>query len=163
MRWLSIVILSLSHAANAECGVDYKNISSDRYEIVKESKGAEVKDKLTGLIWQRCVVGMKWNGNNCTASPELMNWQKAVDINSRNTSKWKLPNNSQLISLVNRTCFSPAINRYWFPSSPKGWTWSSTRVSSFDEYAWVVGFSYGYYYAVKKELPAFVRLVREAD
>jgi hypothetical protein len=92
-----------------------------------------------------------------------MNWQKAVDINNRSTSKWKLPNNNQLISLVNRTCFSPEINRYWFPSSPKGWTWSSKSVSSFDKYAWVVGFSYGYYYAINKEIPAFVRLVREAD
>lgn len=159
------VLSCFSNVASMACSVDdfKESNSSNRYEIVKKSKGAEVKDKLTGLIWQRCVVGMKWNGKDCIASPDLMNWEKAQEMGKSNPKKWMLPNHSQLISLVNRHCFKPAINRYWFPSSPSGWTWSSHPVSSYEKYAWVVGFSYGYYYAINKEVPAVVRLVRESD
>ncbi|MDO3664492.1 hypothetical protein [Acinetobacter higginsii] len=39
-----------------------------RYELL--NSGKEVKDKKTRLIWQRCLVGEQWDGQNCTGDFE---------------------------------------------------------------------------------------------
>ena len=44
--------------------------------------GAEVKDSVTQLIWQRCSVGQRWNRTNCLGMAVGYTWANAQDIAS---------------------------------------------------------------------------------
>jgi hypothetical protein len=134
--------------------------------------GSEVRDKLTGLIWQRCVQGMSWSGSTCTGSAGSYTWVQALDrartatpTSASLSSAWRLPNKKELYSLPERACSSPAINSTWFPAEPGGWAWSASPVAGFPDVAWRVYFSdgYGYYGYGFKSLALQVRLVRSGQ
>ncbi len=122
-----------------------------RYDEVTGSSGAEVRDKVTGLIWQRCVVGMSWNGATCTGTASSLTWQNALDA-ARTASKstvlgataWRAPNYAELRSLSELACLEPAINTTWFPATPPNETWSSSTVATLlNHTAWSIHFGRG--------------------
>ena len=95
--------------------------------------GAEVRDRVTGLIWQRCLVGMAWNGASCTGTASSLTWVSALEV-ARNTSaslvapsiSWRVPNHAELFSLAECACYKPAINSTWFPETASQFTWTSS-------------------------------------
>lgn len=102
-------------------------ISEQRYELL--NNGNEVKDKVTGLIWQRCSVGMEWNGNTCDYKakrqtypeqyPFQMTWMEASKLVKEYGPEWRLPNIKELFSLVDFACIN-AINQKIFPETLVG-------------------------------------------
>ncbi|MBD3768229.1 MAG: DUF1566 domain-containing protein, partial [Gammaproteobacteria bacterium] len=112
---LTLVSLLLASAVQAQtCNPSsiQKTKPDSRYELL--SGGAEVKDKKTGLIWQRCPLGMSWNGTTCAGTATPYNWENALAqaaTEATNTSKpWRLPNLKELKSLVETACYGQAIN-----------------------------------------------------
>ncbi len=139
-------LCAINGMAQAQSGGQVCNVKipltrpDSRYELVNGTTpaGSEVRDKVTGLIWQRCVVGMSWNGTTCTGTARSLTWQNALDA-ARTASKgtvsaataWRVPNHAELYSLAERACSDPAINAKFFPATPAASpddsvTWSSS-------------------------------------
>lgn len=147
-----------------------------RYEAVEGSDpvGGEVRDTVTGLIWQRCVQGMVWDGNTCTGTASTHTWQQALELartaepSSAATgasATWRLPSHAELSSLAELACTNPAINITWFPATPisPSWTWSSSPNGGSHGYAWGIDFFDGYVdYFVRSDANG-VRLVRSGQ
>ena len=109
-----------------------------------------VTDNATGLMWQRCAVGQ--SGNDCaTGSASRFYWFNALREAANSThagfSDWRLPNITELNSLVAGDRYYPAINIDAFPNTPSSSFWSSSpsfwSASSSQDYALVVDFRVG--------------------
>jgi hypothetical protein len=147
-----------------------------RYEAVSGALpvGSEVRDKVTGLIWQRCVVGMSWSGAECTGSATPLTWTQALGAartaaatSATPASTWRLPNSNELLSLAETACYSPAVNATWFPnlnsSNFSSVAWSASPHASNQGQAWSVYFSYGEDGLDDKGLGWSARLVRSGQ
>jgi hypothetical protein len=107
----------------------------NRFESVDQTNNAEVHDKLTDLIWQRCVVGKVWNGTTCTGTHSLLFWSDLPQLllntpqsPAANAKPWRLPTFSELSSLHDSTATqSPYIaDQTWFPATAAYYTWTTT-------------------------------------
>lgn len=145
------------------------NIQTTRPDSRYQDMGAEVKDTVTGLIWQRCSVGQMWNGSTCTGTATTHTWQQALTVAKNLGNGYRLPNIKELHSLVEVKCFEPAINTKQFPNTPTNkWYWSSSPYLHDSKLVWSAKFdtgelSYGYSYKyidVNYYNSNFVRAVR---
>jgi hypothetical protein len=110
-----------------------------------------VKHATTGLMWKQCVEGL--SGASCTVGTvSLLVWAGALSAATTSTfagfTDWRLPNKRELESLVDITCYSPAINIAVFPEngvfvSSNEATWTSTTAQSTPTFAINVEFRYG--------------------
>lgn len=107
-----------------------------------------VTDNKTDLMWMRCSLGQTWGGGTCSGGVNTFNWQTALNAATSHSfaghNDWRLPNVRELASIIEISCFSPAINTSIFPLTPNGWYWSSTPHKGFghgfDIAAWLVKF-----------------------
>ena len=138
----------------------------NRYQVHGDGT---VSDLQTGLMWKQC--GQGWTGNDCTVFEGRFRftWQMALqEPSTLNTqggfagyTDWRLPNVKELLSLLEVSCYIPAINAAIFPATESSAYWSSSPYSSnLDYFAWVVNFSDGGYFGGKREDSYPVRLVR---
>jgi len=101
--------------------------TAERYTI--STNGAEVTDKKTGLIWQRCAVGMVYNGSTCSGAARMFtNEDMLLFVKSesvRTGIAWRLPYTSEYFSIADRE-FNPTINPILFPNTPFDAFWSAT-------------------------------------
>ncbi len=168
-------LFAISSMAQAQSGGQVGNVKipltrpDSRYELVNGATpaGSEVRDKVTGLIWQRCVVGMTWDGATCTGTVSTLTWQNALDA-VRTASKstvsaatfWRVPNHAELYSLAERACSGLTINTTWFPAALNESAWSSSPNAKSNANAWAVNFSNGDDEVAAKTNANRVRLVR---
>lgn len=92
----------------------------DRFVI----QGATVKDKKTGLIWQRCSLGQKWKEKiGCIGVVSEVNFAEAQD---EEADGWRLPRPAELRSLTIGRCSNPSITEEAFPDMDpqKLWYWA---------------------------------------
>ena len=156
-----LLTLTATGAAVAQtCPANVKRTAPDsRYEV--QNGGAEVWDKQTDLIWQRCSLGQSWDGSACTGAAVGHTWQQALEAAKAAGGGWLLPNQRELHSLVERGCNNPAINLTLFPNTPTNeWFWSSSSAAGDGDNAWSVRFHDGYGGDVSKPNGFYVRLVR---
>jgi hypothetical protein len=147
------------HALAQTCPANVKRTAPDsRYEL--QNSGAEVWDKQTDLIWQRCSLGQSWDGSSCTGAATGHTWQQALEAAKAAGGGWALPNKRELQSLVERGCYNPAVNITVFPNTASSWYWSSSSVAGNGDYAWGVAFDDGYDGLDYKGNGYYVRLVR---
>ncbi|MEZ5512517.1 MAG: DUF1566 domain-containing protein [Steroidobacteraceae bacterium] len=131
-------------------------------------------DRRTGLMWQRCPVGMTLNDqgtadifdDTCAASAEIANdWQSALQAANDDTTAghqdWRLPDVKELESIVLPSCAMPAADRGAFPDTPAAPFWSSTPLRQ-DPIAWQVEFLRGDVRWARTEQQANARLVRSS-
>jgi hypothetical protein len=123
---------------------------------------AEVTDRKTGLIWQRCSSGQAWNVGTATCTGTAVTYtHEAALVYAQTQTGWRLPNVKELSSIADRTRNSPAIDVAAFPVTPSpSRFWTSTPYAGDPVVAWTVAFSdgtvdYGYRTALHH-----VRLVR---
>jgi hypothetical protein len=182
-RWLpraaALMMAGLSASAIAQqvCNANIPLTRSDsRYEAIPSATpaGSEVRDKITGLIWQRCLLGMSWNGSACTGSFTSRTWTQALDAARTATATtatpataWRLPNRNELLSLAETACYNPAINATWFPNVPTTYpgylAWSASPIAVSADFAWVVVFYLGFDGNDLKSSGLSVRLVRSGQ
>ena len=130
-----------------------------------QAGGAEVLDKLTGLVWQRCSLGLTWSDTSCTTTGNAItyNWANALQAAKNMGNGWRVPNIKELQSVVEEACAAPAINEFHFPGTG-GDYWTSSPYGTGGSSAWAVNFySGGLTYANKGYRGFFVRLVRFAQ
>lgn len=126
--------------------------------------GNEVLDTQTGLIWRRCVEGMKWNGKTCSGYPLgamlIESLHRAASEARLSGKNWRLPNIKELGSLLDMSQPNLAIDLTIFPNTPNDQMWSSSPYALDAFFGWVVHFYYGASYYTYLEDTANVRLVR---
>lgn len=99
-----------------------------------------VTDSATGLIWQRCNMGMSWNqeAGACVGYPQYEDWKNTLQSVELHNSEqlalgldadWRLPNLKELASIINIHCIYPSINIDAFPGETSAY-WSSTPAYS---------------------------------
>ena len=152
---LSVSLLA-SSVLQAACFPDTPLTRPDsRYEAANAS-GTEVKDKETGLVWQRCVYGLKWDGAACSGIAIAQDWKTANKFAL--DAKWRLPTQAELEGLSEKSCSELAMNKPWYGSGPSGWTWTSTDMGSADG-AVVVHSGSSLSANLIKKIPLYVRWV----
>ncbi len=113
-------------------------------------------------MWKRCAEGQVWSNNTCTGAYANYTHNQALKITSnfaRHTD-WRLPDLSELSSILAQEKYDPAINTTVFPRPPSTWFWSASVFTDYPYGAWNVSFFNGdHHYDLKKERFA-VRLVR---
>ncbi len=122
--------------------------SSGRFQIQNNL----VIDNWSGLMWQK---------NSSTTGT----WQNAVKYCKKLTlngyKDWRLPNIDELMSIVDKNSFSPAINKRAFPNTKSDYYWSGSTKQKDSTKAWLVFFHYGYDYYYYKNNIGYSRCVRE--
>jgi Protein of unknown function (DUF1566) len=152
--------------------------------------GQWLLQRSTGLVWQRCVVGMQWNGKDCAGQPQWADHAQASAL-ARQRAKadgqpWRLPHLKELQQLAQLG--TQKARPRLLPESTEGWVWTASipiEVRSVNPYsygnvmngvtgqnvaqmkflhAWVVNTATGESRDdVLKRTPMFVRLVRKSD
>jgi hypothetical protein len=133
--------------------------------------GQEITDHETGLVWQRCAEGMRWDGSHCVGRAREFTFESALvhtqfEAGERGKA-WRLPNLHELLSIADPLRATPAIDVANFPDTPaeKFWT-SSTFVSDHVDQsseAMFVDFSQGGYLHHDRAMRHHVRLVRDVQ
>jgi hypothetical protein len=142
---IATLLLMLSSTNYAACNSAITRTAPDsRYELLNSN--TEVKDKQTGLIWQRCSLGQTWSGTSCTKSGAVIfyNWANALQTAKNMGGGWRVPNIRELASLIEQACYSPSINDVFFPNTftVAHYRSSSPRLNG-SGWAWVVSFDSG--------------------
>ena len=100
-----------------------------------------VTDNVTKLVWQKAVTS-----SQAYAWCDAINYCATLTLAGRT---WRLPTRIELLSLVDFTRTSPAINTTAFPSVPGGkyhWTsspWVVSQIATKAQDSWIVNFSEG--------------------
>jgi len=144
---LLILLMPPLYAAQV-CNSSMKLVAPDsRYS---DNNDGTITDNFTGLMWKQCTEGL--SGSGCsTGIATSLTWQGALQIPATlNTtggfagySDWRLPNIKELASLVEESCYRPAININIFPDAISLGYWSSSANADSSSVAWVINFRDG--------------------
>ncbi len=116
----------------------------------------------TGLTWQRCSLGQRFEDGKCHGTANKLDWAGAQKAAAAAGHGWRLPTQSELSSLVLSYCSSPATDTAAFPQMPAAWFWSSAADGA--QGAWFVDFDGGGGNgATLRSNTAAVRLVRSGQ
>jgi len=129
---------------------------------------ATITDKKNNNTWLRCPVGMSWDGSSCGGISLKYTWVEAVvEVEELNKKKlagrndWRLPTVEELMTVVEKRCFKPAIDLKAFPFSPESGFWTDTAVDGVQPRAWVVHFLNGNQYIANKSQTWRLRLIAD--
>lgn len=116
--------------------------------------GDIVTDTATELAWQ----------DDAAAATYTADWQGAIDhceaLELGGYTDWRLPNKQELLSIIDRSRYSPAIDTTVFAHMVSGYYWSSTTGAPYTYNAWLVNFNGGYSFNGNKTAYLSVRCVR---
>jgi hypothetical protein len=103
------------------------------HELVVNDDGT-VTDATTGLVWQSALedINYDWNGANTYCAGLTLAG-----------GGWRLPDRSELESLVDYTTTYPTINSDVFPDTRDAYFWTSSVEPGVTDAAWVVDFGCG--------------------
>ncbi|HTU64070.1 MAG TPA: DUF1566 domain-containing protein [Polyangiales bacterium] len=110
-----------------------------------------VEDNRTGLTWQRQV------------EVESFTWEEAksyCELLTLDGRGWRLPAYKELLTIVDPTVSSPAIDGKAFPSTPRAWFWTASSYLGIAGNAWQVFFLDGTTVDVESTKTNRVRCVR---
>jgi len=129
-----------------------------------------VTDTSTALMWKQCAEGL--SGIDCTSGIiDEQTWSGALQI-TRNINNnggfagyadWRLPNEAELVSLVEEQCIEPTINNTAFPNTALKFFWSASPDFNNDTATWFVDFKHGATGTDSREQNWPVRLVRSVQ
>lgn len=125
-----------------------------------------VLDAATGLVWQGCVARRR-DSACATDESAAMNWREALSycesLSWAGFNDWRLPNTTELTSLIDDRRLRPALDAAVFPETPNLPFWTSTTAGQPSE-AWAVDFADGPLKSTAKESEGVhVRCVRDGE
>jgi|GEM_PF-790732 len=156
-----------------------RTLIADRYQVLGSNNDI-IEDTTTGLHWQRCSVGQRWDGRTCTGQANRYSWHQLIagEIPLPDSSGWRVPTKEELHTLVHCSSGKRAWSKYddysrcsgsyqrptivaeAFPNTPSGVYWSSSHYTSYGPYAWYVDFVDGHVNWLYKDNAYRVRLMR---
>jgi len=139
---------------------------SAAHAAFSDNGNGTVTDMRTGLVWDRCAWGQ--TGAACAGPATARTWAGALSVatqanaaSHKGHDDWRLPNRTELESLLLLDAASPVIDPTAFPSAPAAKFWSSTSYASTPSRAWHADFGDGSSAAEDKSSLLDVRLVRQ--
>lgn len=124
----------------------------------RDNQNGTVTDKLTGLQWARCSLGQVFEKGTCRGEAHQLPWAIVSLVIEKG---WRLPEITELNSLVELRCINPATNIALFPGTIPAAYWSATRFINKDGNYWQVNFLHGESGSEPADAKAYVRLVRD--
>jgi hypothetical protein len=83
-------------------------------------RGGEALDTKTGLIWQRCSLGMTWDSKHgCLGEVMSVGLDEAITQAKKLGGNWRVPSGPELESLIDRSCGGPVVDVSVFPDITK--------------------------------------------
>lgn len=160
--------LFVSGGIFAQCNENIRIAKPDG--IYLDNGDGTVSDRETGLIWAKCALGLR--GGSCADGlASMANWKDALELTQTanideylGQDDWRMPSVAELRTLVEKACYSPAINENLFPNTGSGLYWTSSPDTIYRGNAVMIEFnngseSRGSLKAPSAQLPR-VRLVR---
>lgn len=178
---LAFLLISDSNQAAWYCEKVAMIATTPTSRFIDNGNGT-VTDAKTNLMWKRCREGMAWavdptfggKDENChgylgTHPQEQFTWKEALlhVQNLNNTGgfaghvNWRIPNVTELESIIEWQCSYPSINEIIFPQTVSNLYWSSSPKNDNPHSAWAVDFSEGGVGWPDKNSQEWVRLVRD--
>lgn len=165
---LCLILSLLSLAVNAEqiCYTETMPETTPGTQFVIHGDGT-VTDVTTALMWKQCHEGL--SDIECQVGAEsLLSWsdalQQADNLNNSGGyagyTDWRVPNITELLTLVEEQCTQPAINALVFPATTTSFFWTSSPNLNNDDASWFVDFKFGSSGNVSRANRYPVRLVR---
>lgn len=169
MVFLLLLIAGPLCAQTCPANLPPKVAPDNRYTVSVPDPSGHPSDQVatdtqTGLVWKRCSEGL--SSAACgTGTLSGMTWANALAAANgaahAGFSDWRLPNITELQSLVETSCYNVAINTTVFPATGTDRYWSSSTYAFSPGATWVVNFYYGNLsYAATTDSSVQVRLVR---
>ena len=112
-----------------------------------------VTDPTTGLMWAKATL-------TCGEVTHTHAIKACSAIRIGGHKDWRMPTRRELLTLVDDTRASPAIDTSFFTNTENDWYWTSTLCAWGASCAWIVNFNYGYVRHLHRNGRAFVRAVR---
>ena len=110
------------------------------------------------------TTGLEWTAK--PLSDDYISHQAAIDAATGcrvgGHEDWTLPSRQQLLTLVDLTRYSPAIDTDAFPDFPSSWFWTSDLAAWSSASAWSVYFYHGYVNYFNRSFNGFALAVRRA-
>ena len=110
-------------------------LSAERFVVTGADGDKVVKDSVTNLVWQQTLL------------VEVKMWQEAIDycegLDYGTYQDWRLPNRNELMSIVDYSESSPAVNTAVFTGVLSASYWSTSEYFSNTGYVWDVNFQSG--------------------
>lgn len=122
------------------------------------NQNGTVTDMVTGLRWARCSLGQVFEKGSCRGEAHHLPWAIVSLLIEKG---WRLPEITELNSLVELRCINPATNTTLFPDTIPAAYWSATRFINKDGDYWQVNFLHGESGSEPADTKAYVRLVRD--
>ena len=157
-----ILIFCALFSANVfaqQCNQNMKQ-TNPTVEFIDNNDGT-VTDVINMTIWKKCLEGQSFIEGVCYGEPTVYeNFELAMNLSDE---EYRLPNIKELVSIVEYSCFEPAINLEVFPDTPIGLYWSSTpnvRAESDKPNGKLIDFTDGTDIIKDISLPRYVRLIK---
>ena len=158
------LVLGTHAAAQQFCPMNLALIQPTADYDLTQNGGATVTHNRSGLTWMRCSAGQTWNGTTCQGTSSTLTWAAAL-VNAKNETSfgggWRVPNITELRSIIESGCDSPAVNLSVFPATTENTYWSATTYAGDLSSTWNVNFALGDTGVSGKTLGQHVRLVRD--
>lgn len=127
--------LAMSNAGAGTCPAALGPTPTPTSDFIINADGTVLHTN-TGLMWKRCVEGL--SGSSCQTGGRIYKkWEDALILaknsNFAGYSDWRLPSWAEAKSLVDPTCYAPAMNEFVFPGpTPDSYQqiWTSTTNSN---------------------------------
>ena len=159
---IGLAVATLGVQAQQYCRND-DSLPINRFQ---SSEGGLITDTVTGLQWQRCIVGLQYNDvvGRCIGMPRRYNFEEAEIFAERESERsefgWRVPSRDELATLVISDCRHPALDTSAFPNTPISSFWSNSVSPNVDEFAWAVYFGDGESSYMLTSDRLYLRLVR---
>jgi len=159
-----------ANLANAQsCFTETMTETTPLTQFIVHGDGT-ITDTSTALMWKQCLEGLSDIACNAGTLTTL-NWsgalQQAGNINNSGGfagyADWRLPNEAELVSLIEEQCIEPAINETAFPNTALAFLWSASPDYNNDTATWFVDFKHGTTGSTTRDQKWPVRLVRSVD
>lgn len=162
--WIMCFVCLGSSQAFAVCS-NTITASTPTSDFVDHGNGTVTHTK-TGLMWKRCAEGLT-SGASCTGTATTYTWQGALNqakavnaVGYAGFNDWRVPNQKELGSIVERQCKQPTINSALFPATIRSPHWSSSQHAATASNALRIDFLLGTEADTPKSTALTVRLVR---
>ncbi|UZW62173.1 DUF1566 domain-containing protein [Lysobacter enzymogenes] len=128
--------------------------SEPRQARFVDNADGTVTDNATGLMWSKATLS-----EGAIDPRDAARMCGKLDLAGH--MDWRLPSDHELLSLVDRSRYEPAIDIGAFPDTMSDCYWTATECAWASYGAWIVDFSYGMaIYCNGARSDAFVRAVR---